>query len=344
MTSSQKHALVVGPYRTHNFGDDLVGGVIAKHLQGRGYSVSVPRLSEENCEWLGTRFSDTYDGMFDIADVVVVGGGGIMSDTSGASPGASYLDVVARAGMKGQLSGKPVYITSVGAGPWILERSRMLAFATSLIAEKIGVREQESYDHLRSLGVTGKKLVLGADLALLTPELLDYPVSASGKIGIQFDVSGFQDLRGNRKVAAITQTVGRYANANASEVVLIRNGRPRSEIASVAPTAERLSYSTLAEFLPRLAGLRSIFTSHLHLAITAYSQRIPSFSIHVREKTRRFYEQIGHPERAIDLRTASVRDCKRFLKAVETASWSEHDELNLQRLRADARRLIDFIP
>jgi len=343
MRLSRKHALIVGPYRAHNFGDDLVGGILAKHLQQRGYKVTVPRLGRANSSWLGTRYAENYDGVFEAADTVVVGGGGIMSDTSGAHPGASYLDIVARAGMQGLLEGKPVYVTSVGAGPWVLERSRMLAFAVSLLANRVGVREQESYDHMRNLGVGEKKLVLGADLALLTPELLPFRPAEGGKFGLQFDVNAFRDVAPNPALPEIVETVGAYARAHASDVVLLRNGKTASEIAESAPDAERLSYTTLEAFLPRLAGLRSLFTSHLHLAITSYSQRIPTYSIYVREKTRRFYEQIGHPERALDLRNATVEDTKRFLAAAESATWGDDDESTLLRLKSEARTLIDFI-
>lgn len=343
MTGPSKQALVVGPYRAHNFGDDLVGAILAKRLQDLGYGVTVPRLSEENSAWLGTRYSEDYDGLFETADVVVVGGGGIMSDTSGAKPGASYLDIVATAGMDGLLAGKRVYITSVGAGPWLRERSRMLAYAVSLIAEKVGVREQESYDNLRELGVTDTKLLLGADTALLTPDILSFPTIAHGKLGLQFDVSAFADVRVNPHLPSIVDALGQYARSHTKDVVLIRNGRARSELAPAAPSAERLSYTALEDFLPRLAGMRAIFTSHLHLAITSYAQRIPSFSLYVREKTRRFYEQIGHPERAIDLRVATLDDFKRFIAATEVATWTDEDEATLQRLKREAQKLLDFV-
>lgn len=339
----RKQALIVGPYRAHNFGDDLVGGVLASHLQRRGYEVAIPRLSRDNCEWLGTQFSETYDGAFEKADVVVVGGGGIMSDTSGAKPGASHLDIVARASMDGLLTGTPIYVTSVGAGPWILGRSKMLAFGVSLIADRVGVREQESYDHLRRIGVSARKLVLGADLALLTPELLSFPTASTGKIGLQFDIEAFRDVLKSPDVDKIMDAVGAYASAHSSEVVLLRNGRLDSEIVPYAGAAERLNYTSLSTFLPRLGGLRSLFTSHLHLAITSYAQRIPTYSLFVREKTRRFYEQIGHPERAIDLRTAKVDDVHRFLEAVETATWTDADEMTLRRLKAESAKLIEFI-
>lgn len=305
--------------------------------------MSVPLLGRDNAAWLGSEYVDTYDGQFEKADVIVVGGGGILSDTSGARPGASYLDLVARAGMDGKLEGKKVYITSVGAGPWILERSKMLAFAVSLISEKVGVREQESYDHLRGIGVTPRKLVLGADLALLTPKLLDFPTTMSGKLGLQFDVGDFADIQENPHLPAIVDAVGEYARTHSPDVVLIRNGRPPSDIVAAAPDAARLSYSTLEAFLPRIAGLRALFTSHLHLAITSYAQRIPTFSLYAREKTRRFYDQIGHPERAIDLKTASVEDFRRFISAAEAATWTDEDESTLNRLQGESRKLIEFV-
>lgn len=338
-----KKAVVVGPYRVHNFGDDLVGAILAKRLQRTGYDVSVPRLGRNNADWLGTRYSETYDGVLERADTVVVGGGGIMSDTSGAKPGASYLDIVARAAIAGQLAGKKVLITSVGAGPWILERSKMLAFGASLIADKIGVRDQESFDHLASIGVSGDKVVLGADCALLSADYLDFAAMPSGKIGIQFNTKQFTNVRENPNLVAIARAVKAYANANASNVVLVSNTHQKSPLSTDAPTCETLQYTKLQDFLPRLAGLRSIFTSHLHLAITSYSQRIPTFSLYVREKTKRFYDQIGHPERAIDLSVAKREDFERFIAAAETATWTDDDEKNLQRLQGQARSLLAFL-
>lgn len=339
--TERRRALIVGPYKAHNFGDDLVGGILAKHLQQHGYDVSIPRLSEANSAWLGTAHSEGYDGLFESADLVVVGGGGIMSDTSGAKPGASHLQFVADAQQSGALAGStPVVVTSVGAGPWLRDRSRKLALGVSSRADAVGVRDQESYDHLNGLGVPAEKIVLGADVALLTPEYLDFVPSRSGKLGLQFDVSAFEDVQGNPELLAIVQTLGAYARKRRKDVILIRNGRARSEIAPAAPGAELLSYTALEDFLPRLAGMRALFTSHLHLAITSYSQRIPTFSLYVREKTRRFYEQIGHPERALDLRVATVKDLKRFLAAAEKAKWTDADEATLSRLKAEAFVLV----
>lgn len=91
-----KKAVIVGPYRIHNFGDDLVGAIIAKHLQRRGYSVTIPLLEKQNADWLGTHYAERYGKLIEEADTIVVGGGGILSDTSGPRPGMSYLETVAR--------------------------------------------------------------------------------------------------------------------------------------------------------------------------------------------------------------------------------------------------------
>lgn len=342
-TKDEKKAVVVGPYRVHNFGDDLVGAILAKHLQREGYATIVPRLSRANASWLGMDYAENYDGVFEDANTVVIGGGGIMSDTSGAKPGASYLDVVARAANAGHLVNKKVLVTSVGAGPWILERSKMLAFGVSLLAEKIGVRDQESYDHLASIGVSGDKVVLGADCALLSADYLDFTPSLSGKVGIQFNVGQFVDSLAAPNLEGISQAVQDYVNNHQSDVLLVANGISKSPLAAEAPDADSLEYTKLHNFLPRLTGLKSMFTSHLHLAITAYSQRIPTFSLYVREKTKRFYDQTGHPDRAIDLRDATVDDFKRFIEAAETATWTDQDEETLQRLQKQARTLLDFV-
>lgn len=343
MPKSSKRAVVVGPYRVHNFGDDLVGAILAKHLQRAGYAVTVPKLGQDNSEWLGIEYAEDYGDLIRKADMVVVGGGGILSDTSGSNPGASYLDIVARAAIRGELIGKRVMVTSVGAGPWILERSKMLAFGVSLLAEKIGVREQESFAHLASIGVKGSKVVLGADCALLSSDYLDFVPRRGRPMGFQFDVGSFEDLKRNPRLQEISEAATAYVRKYADRITLISNGRGRPQLAASAPDAGILRYSRLDEYLGRLSGHRSVFTSHLHLAITSYSQRIPTVSLYVREKTRRFYDQIGHPERAVDLSTATVDDFNRLTAEAENAVWTNDDEDTLQRLKRDARRLLEFI-
>ncbi|GAA5203422.1 polysaccharide pyruvyl transferase family protein [Microbacterium jejuense] len=341
--TGDRQAVIVGPYRVHNFGDDLIGAIVAKHLQARGYEVTIPRLGAENAEWLGTRYAEDYNGIFERSELVVVGGGGIMSDTAGAKPGASYLEIVSRAVADGRIAGKKVLVTGVGAGPWVREKSKRLALEVSDMAEKVGVRDEESRSHLVSLGVPSEKIVVGADVALLTSEYLRFRPRPVRKIGLQFDIANFADVHENPEITAVSDAISRYANANARHVTLVSNGRHRSQLADGAPSCDLMRYATLKDFLPQLAGVRAMFTSHLHLAITAYSQRVPTFSLYVREKTKRFYDQIGRPERALDLRTATAADFERMIAEAEVAKWTPEDEQTLIRLQSKSRALLDFV-
>lgn len=339
-----KRAVVVGPYRIHNFGDDLVGAIIAKHLQKQGYSVSVPLLEKANADWLGTHYAERYGKLIEEADTIVVGGGGILSDTSGPRPGMSYLGTVARHAVLGNLSGKKVYVTSVGAGPWLLENSKFLTLTTALIADKIGVRDEESYNHLKGLGVNTRRVVQGADLALISSDYLDFKPEPQNRIGLQFDIGSFKASLNNPHADAIVRAVKEYASKNPDNVALVSNVDRNSQLRDKSTSeCARLNYRELETFLPKLAGLNAFFSSHLHQAIVAYSQRIPTFSLYVREKTRRFYEQIGRPERAIDLSTATVEDFHRLIQEVENAAWTDQDEETLQQLKAQSRTLLDFV-
>src|SRR5690606_27259768 len=53
--------VIVGPYLLHNFGDDLIGAVLAKHMQERGRAVAIPNLGWKNAEWLQLIHSAKYE-------------------------------------------------------------------------------------------------------------------------------------------------------------------------------------------------------------------------------------------------------------------------------------------
>lgn len=61
------------------------------------------------------------------------------------------------------------------------------------------------------------------------------------------------------------------------------------------------------------------------------------------EKTKRFYNQIGYPERAIDLSVATVEDFERIMKSAEKAIWTSNDEKNLQKLQKEALKLLEIM-
>lgn len=343
-SGKKKNAVIIGPYRYHNFGDDLIGVVIAKYLQRKNFNVCIPLLLKENSTWIGTKFTTSYDTAMQWSHEVIIGGGGLLGD-AGIIPDDFYRKLALKAAEEATDKGKKVTTTGIGAGPLALEESKTLSYKIASLSKKIGVRDKESKFFLEELGIDSQKIVEGADLALLSSNFLEINKLISNKIGLQFDIGNYKDIiKSNLRTAEIYNAACRFANEHSSNIILISNGNFQSQLYNeLTCKCETLLYNDLEHFLPKLAGLKAIFTSHLHLAITAYSLRIPCFSMYVREKTKRFYNQIGHPERAIDLCEATVGDFFNIVEKIEKVQWTEKDEETLQLLKQKAFELLKII-
>jgi hypothetical protein len=67
----------------------------------------------------------------------------------------------------------------------------------------------------------------------------------------------------------------------------------------------------------------------------------------INSKTRRFYDQIGHPDRCIDL-PGSAAEISHALadllrRAPYDCEWSAHDEARLARLESKAAQLLEHL-
>ncbi len=343
MINNQKiNISIVGPYRYHNFGDDLMGAVMVKKLIKDGYKPIIPKLSIENCNWLGIPFFGSTKKAILESRGVIIGGGGILGD-SGVKPDNYYLKLALKAVILCLFTRKNYIITGVGAGPLAMKTSKILTIINSLFTDFIGVRDVESRTFLVKLGVNRNIIVHGADIALLWNDILgiDNKVKKN-KIGIQYDIGSYVNHINNNKSILVNNKLKNYLHKNKGKITVVTNGPYQSELTRELKNINEINYDYLPEFLKKLKGLKVILTSHLHLAIAAYAARIPCFSIYVREKTKRFYKQIGHPERAIKLEDATEKNISNILSQLEKTSWTDYDESTLIKLKNQAKKLIDF--
>lgn len=337
----KKLATIIGPYRYHNFGDDLIGVILVKYLRNSGYDAIIPSLSKENSQWLNIEYSDSAKKSIKKSDVIVIGGGGILGD-SGIKPDNYYLKRAFKAGLYGFLKGKKVIVTGVGAGPLKMYSSRILTVSLGMLASKLGVRDIESKTFLLSLGINKSKIILGSDIALLWPDILDIKNVVGSKIGIQFDINSFVESDID-KYKYLKDMLSSYVNNNQRKIALITNGNYSSQIYRTEWAAvNEYKYSSIPEFMEKFVNLKVILTSHLHLAIAAYAAKIPCFSIYLREKTKRFYKQIGHPERAISLYKCNKETLSKFLNQMDKVKWTSYDDKKLSDLKKSALKLVDF--
>lgn len=338
-----KKATIIGPYRYHNFGDDLIGAIIAKYLQSLNYQTTIPILSKENSEFLGLEIQSSRKRAIKDSDLIVIGGGGILGD-SGIKPDDHYRVLGLKAAVFSHFLGKRVVTTGVGAGPLKRYKSKILARLIALLSENVGVRDFESSQFLIETGVKRSKVVQGADIAFLCGDYFSFNETTSNKIGVQFDIENFGDIKVNKDLNNISKEIVKYAISNKSDTILVSNGSYKSQLyQKTNHSCDTLCYLSLQSFLESLSKLKAIFTSHLHLAITAYSLKIPCFSLYVREKTKRFYNQIGRPERAVDIKNAKVGDFERLIYKAENAVWTNDDEERLKLLKKEANKLLKIL-
>jgi len=340
--ANNKSVTIIGPYRYHNFGDDLVGAIMVRYLKMNGFSVFVPGLSKKNCAWLKIKHASSITYTLKKSSRIIIGGGGILGD-SGIKPDDFYRIESLKAVLYGWLTSRKVIITGIGAGPLQKLFSRILTRLIVSLAYKVGIRDHESKLFLEKLGINGDKLIQGSDIALLWQHVLKYKAKPSTKLGIQFDINAYLEQLKKFGPNEIADILKEYTGKNQKNILLITNNSYPSELFQQnLPYVEELRYTFLPNFLNKLSSVRAIFTSHLHLAVAAYAARIPCFSIYVRDKTKRFYEQINHPERAIHLKSASKENVADFLQQLEDVKWTTDDEKNLIKLKKSALRLVNF--
>ena len=333
--------VVVGPYKLHNFGDDLIGLVIARQHQLQGNTVCIPGLSRENAREYRLWGHAIYGARVDPAKMMLIGGGGLLGD-AGVAPKSEYLELGLSAAKRADQLGVDAQITGVGAGPLQVDAHKEIARDLVEYASHLGVRDPESYEFcVKELGVSKDKLTLGADLALLWPESLGVAPIRNGMVGLQCDIDDWLPAERARQVS---QRFVKSARENADQTILVTPMR-RSDITDALRETgiPQLRYEVMKDYLAVLSGMRAIVTSHLHLSIAAYAAGIPCFAVYVNDKTRRFYEQIGHPERAIPAATASDSEIDELLQEARSAKWTSADEDQLVKLKQEANGLVRVI-
>jgi len=149
--------------------------------------------------------------------------------------------------------------------------------------------------------------------------------------------------RRNPQMPSIEKLMLDRAATNAADILFLSNSRHPTAISRrLRVPATVLTYTVLPDYLKHLQECRVVITTHLHLAVAAYAAKIPCFSLYVMEKTKRFYEQIGHPERAIDLALATPDAIQALWRQADGACWTQFDEQRLCELQCKAKSLLDL--
>lgn len=210
-----------------------------------------------------------------------------------------------------QMFGKPVYIIGVGGGPidnkWL--RKKIIKLIEK--AKKVIVRDEETRDYFIEYGVDN-------NIELSTDTALGYEKESIQEVNDDSLKSLFRDkkilllhteLSENVKVAEkIIPSVNCFLEKHKEYGVVFAYDYPISEQLEKTDCFKRLScetkyayeYTNTEQMIALINISDCIITTKLHVGIMgAYcGKSVISFPTH-REKTQRFYKQIGYPERCI---------------------------------------------
>jgi polysaccharide pyruvyl transferase WcaK-like protein len=319
--------VVLGYYGSRNLGDDLILDVIASRLDARidvlAYGPHV--AADFGLPAASALDHETAEDLVAGADLLVVGGGGLLHDRELAG-GASLADVfgeTTRAGITGVIArttalavahAKPVALFAVGAGPISTDRGRtLLRFLVERTAS-LSVRDEVSAGVIRTITDAAE---VAADPTLLLDLADPQPARAwlAGRGIGDYLVASVRRWAGAppdlpARIAALLDSAIEHAGLRVVFVPLQASEagrRDRAAASEVLRDMRRRDAAVEVEDYDRellrgvLAGARAGVAMRLHASILANASGVPTIGLAYDPKVRAYYEELGRARYALDL-------------------------------------------
>lgn len=295
--------LIIGNYGAGNLGDDAIFAGIISDLHNIGYKGEISLLhsgfpSSKDIysdfatdvlvpSGLRSRFkkNDTFD-LIKKADLVILGGGGLFVDTESIkAPLIWYTQAMACVKL-----GIPYICYSQSVGPLHSFISRFLTRRVFNNAQAIHVRDNESLNLLRRLGVN-KEITVSTDSALSW--------SANQKKSEKKDIFLLSLRKWEKKTdnswKKIIYECEDYSKANGLTLKLIpMDLRDETELKMLRSTGlEVLSPKSVTDVVRIISESKILCSMRLHASILALGLGTPVLSISYSTKVKSFIETLG---------------------------------------------------
>lgn len=238
------------------------------------------------------------------ADLLISGGGSLLQDATSRKSIIYYLGIVALA----KLLGRPVFFYAQGFGPVRTALGRLLVRLVANRADIITVRDPDSLEEMRSLGVTRPPgmvtadPVLGLETGLVDRERGKKILAALG--AAEGPVAGFS-IRPWKSHLSYREAVARAADALVREgwqVLLVPMHDP-GDIECCLDVASRMKEKPLflerwrdfKDLLAVIANLDLAMGMRLHFLIFAALFGVPLIGLTYDPKVNRFLQSVGLP-------------------------------------------------
>lgn len=169
--------LVSGYYGFGNAGDEAILSAIVKSLKKLNKNISITALSADPDMTRrlhgisAVSRTSPFQVMKEIAraDLVISGGGGLLQDVTSSRSIPYYLFIVYMA----KKMGKKVMFYANGVGPVYRDFNKRMIKLVGNMVDLITVRDENSKEELRKLGVVNPKLIVTADPAFVLDPIQD---------------------------------------------------------------------------------------------------------------------------------------------------------------------------
>ena len=274
-------------------------------------------------------------------DLFLSGGGSLLQDVSSAHSIFYYLGVVKMA----QMLGKKTMFIAQGIGPLSLPRSRRLVAAVANKLDAITVRDPDSAQLLREIGVTRPPMEVTADPALL----LSAPGAArnGNSFGVALRSWHGQESLGVQVAAACAASLG----AHKPLLLPMQDVSDRLSAEQFRqtwlgqPTAATLcsTIDGLGPLLSIIAGCDMMVGMRLHALILAAAAGVPSVALSYDPKVSAFMQASGQGDAVYDLNAPDLDQLAALLACVWAERNARADALHaaLPGLRAKAMQNVE---
>ncbi len=297
-----------GSYYSRNFGDYLLFRIILDAIRSEFPDVDVvlPFASKEVLtEFRGEVRAATLRDFFR-AELFVFGGGGYLGEPPKAILRWSinflrrhYLPFFLI-----RILRVPVAIIGAGAGP--ISSFWLTPFVRHMLSKSIPVilRDKESVDFARSLGIHPDRIGLGTDLAQspaflkrITGAIQPYLLGDYVGIHIGLNLTGECEEAIEielRKICTGGGSVVLFVDSPGHDVAIDTGRYPFRQLVLDFPSVVSLcKYSDAEEVIAIIQHSLGVITGKLHVGIVACTLGVPVLSIPVHHKTERYYRHIG---------------------------------------------------
>jgi polysaccharide pyruvyl transferase CsaB len=345
---SPKHVrscMVTGYYGHGNFGDESLLGETLDFLQELPFQVKVQVVSECPLE-TARRFDVAVVPARNLwrramavarADIVLVGGGGLLKDTSirgGLSVGAALIDVVL-----GIVFGRTCLMFGVGMGRIRHRRGRLFLKALLNRLQLLVVRDDASRKQLADLGVKDSILQVGADLVYsnLTKGTTHRDEPSSVRVGVSLPGSDLywaeveSGLSVDRLLAVIALAVEATFNDRQITVVLaslhegaeFSDSRVLDDLEAMFTDVDQVvrcdfSRSWVPDVLQEFQSFDIMIAMRFHAVVMASLANVPFLPLVWDEKVWQLCFELGVIDGIVDLREGQEEDIVNRLKDVWT--------------------------